>query len=268
MNDLAAPTLALFGDPVDQKVRYLSFRISHLDAGKRTAARVTFVDMPSPYEAWNGVQMWVGENKEYCENAGQAEEPAEGCGSSPGVPRHMRASGLQCDPYFTDWIALRTCGLGTTLGDACTNDDDCDGECQDTIDVFGEGIVPNGVYDVQLIDETCDNQGLPENSFSAPLRVVMSRWGDVVKDCSGTPCGPPDDSVDVTTDVTAILDKFKNSKDALPNARSDIEPQVPDQKINISDVTFALDGFRGRIYPPSSFPDPSSPPCLTVTAGR
>ena len=68
----------------------------------------------------------------------------------------------------------------------------------------------------------------------------------------------------MTTDVTALLDKFKNSRGALITARADIEPGIPDQQINISDVTFALDGFRGRGYPAGaleSFPSPGSLPC-------
>ena len=77
----------------------------------------------------------------------------------------------------------------------------------------------------------------------------MSRWGDVVRDCTSVPCGPPDGRVDVTTDVTSILDKFKNLPGAPIKARTDIEPNLPDQKISIADVTYALDAFRGDGYP-------------------
>ena len=69
--------------------------------------------------------------------------------------------------------------------------------------------------------------------------------------------GPPDGTVDVTTDVTAVLDKFKNLEGAPAKARSDIDPTRPDQIINMTDVTYVLDAFRGSDYP---F-EPGPPPC-------
>ena len=154
---------------------------------------------------------------------------------APGLDWEFLAATLQCTPVYREWTA--------------------DG----VMHVFHEGLVPGGVYDVQIINLGCDTA--LEGGYSAPLRITTSSWGDVVENCSVVPCLPPDGSVDVTTDVTAILDKFKNLNNALITARADIEPQVPDQKINISDVTFALDAFRGRSYPPDSFPPPSPRPC-------
>ena len=215
------------------KVRYLSFVPAN--SGQQTAIRLKFVDLPVPYHTWNGLQLWVSEPVSYCENAGQGEPPPEGCGASPGLDREFLAATLQCTPVYRDWNA--------------------DG----VMHVFHEGLIPGGVYEVQAIDEACDSAA--ESSYSVPLAVTMSRWGDVVENCAVVPCPPPDGSVDVTTDVTAILDKFKNSNGALSTARADIEPQVPDQKINISDVTFALDAFRGRSYPPDSFPPIGAVPC-------
>ena len=74
-------------------------------------------------------------------------------------------------------------------------------------------------------------------------------WGDVVENCSILPCAPPDGVVNITTDVTAILDKFRNLERSPSKARSDLEPLLLDQLINISDVTFSLDAFRGDEYP-------------------
>ncbi len=214
--------------------RYLSFTAG--DRGRKQAIRVTLPQpMPVPFEAWGGLQMWVGEPTSYCENAGQGTPPPEGCGSAPGLSREFLASTLQCDPHYADWV---------TLG---------------AVQVYHQVLVPGTEYEIQAIDEACDNAS--EGGYSAPLVLAMSGWGDVVENCTVVPCPPPDGSVDVTTDVTAILDKFKNSNGALITARADIEPQVPDQKINISDVTFGLDAFRGRSYPPASFPPPSPRPC-------
>ncbi len=230
----ACPTASTpLPDLLGDKNRYVSFTAA--DVERQQAIRVTFVDLPWPYEDWNGTQMWVGEPTVYCENAGQDVPPPGGCGASPGMEREFLAATLQCTPVYRDWNA--------------------DG----VMHVFHEGLIPDGIYDVQVIEEACATTA--ESSYSPALGLMMSGWGDVVRDCTVIPCPPPDGSVDVTTDVTAILDKFKNSLNALITARADIEPQVPDQKINISDVTFALDAFRGRGYPPVSFPAASPRPC-------
>ncbi len=63
----------------------------------------------------------------------------------------------------------------------------------------------------------------------------------------------------MTTDVTAILNKFKNLGGAPIKARSDLDMSLPDQKINISDVTLCLEAFRGFPYPFT--PGPPPPPC-------
>ncbi len=63
------------------------------------------------------------------------------------------------------------------------------------------------------------------------------------------PCGPPDDSVDVTTGVTSVLNKFRNLPGAPIKARSDLDFNLPDNLVNISDVTMALNAFGGFPYP-------------------
>ena len=52
-------------------------------------------------------------------------------------------------------------------------------------------------------------------------------------------------TVGITTDVTAALDKFRNLPGAPIKARCDIEPAVPDQMVNMTDITSFLDAFRG-----------------------
>ena len=58
------------------------------------------------------------------------------------------------------------------------------------------------------------------------------------------PCPPPDASVDITTDVTSILSKFRNVGGPT-KSRADLEPALPDGLVNISDVTFCLNAFSG-----------------------
>jgi len=185
--------------------------------GDRTAIRVTFMDLPPPHDVANGRTMWVGKPREVTENSGYII-PSE----VPGWPTFWTAM-IQCEPHFADWSMLGT------------------------VQVRGEGIVPEAVYELQAIRETCDLQA--ESHYSTSLQASTCLWGDIVEDCTTTPCGPPDGTIGVTTDVTAVLDKFKNEQGAPVKARCDIEPNVLDLKINISDVSFVLDAFRGWSYP-------------------
>ncbi len=214
------------------KNRYLS--VASGNPGRSTAIRVRFVDLPDPFEAHEGRTMWVGMPREFCENSGQDTPPQGGCGAAPGLESPVSVGAtLQCDPYYANW---------STYG---------------TIHVRHGGIVPSGRYDLQEIDLVCD--AADEGSYSAPLELTTSIWGDVVGDCSTTPCSPPDGVVGVPTDVTAVLDKFRNLEGAPIKARCDIEPSEPDRLINISDVTCTLDAFRGFDYPFEPGPDPCSP---------
>ena len=59
--------------------------------------------------------------------------------------------------------------------------------------------------------------------------------------------------------MTAVLDKFKNLPGAPAKSRCDLEPDQPDFLINITDVVYALDAFKGFAYP---FPGPPAvDPC-------
>ena len=176
--------------------------------------------------------MWASEPREFCENGGQSDPPPGGCGVAPGLSsRTAFAATLGCEPHYTDWSVY------------------------ETIHIYHARIVPGGMYRVDVLDRLCD-PGV-EGSFSPAIELTTSIWGDVVRDCVETRCSPPDGSVDVTMDVTAVLDKFKNLVGAPITARADVEPAIPDQVINISDVLQVLNAFRSR-----SFPFPPDPlPC-------
>ena len=172
---------------------------------------------------------------EYCENSGQDVPPAGGCGSAPGAASlTFFGSTLQCDPVYLDW---------STFG---------------TIHLFHEFIAPQADYSVQAIDGTCNTAD--EASYSGGLLVTMNIWGDM-----GGPYNAaegeweaPDGRVDITIDVTAVLDKFRNLATAPTKARAEIEPSVIDMVINISDVTFVLNAFGGSPYP---FTPSTTNPC-------
>ncbi len=261
-------------DPINQKIRVLSFSAG--DSGQQQAIRVTFHEIPPPYDTWEGLQMWVGPLETYCENSGQSTPPPAGCGY-PGkdLPLEFAAATLQCTPYYTDWTR-RYCLAGDKVGQTCESDDECGGHtCWDgVIHVYHEGIVPSlrvsidpfevwkAEYHVQVIEEACSL--IYEDNYSPALPVTTSIWGDCVKDLATEPARPPDGSVGVTTDVTGVLEKFKNisGKQPLTSVRADVAPKILDMKIGISDdVTLVLDAFKGHKYPPPPFGDPSDPPC-------
>ncbi len=216
-----------------EKNRYIS--LLPANSGRQTALRVTLADLPAPYDAFDGTRMWITSPEDICENAGQSEPPPEGCGPAPGAPGlTYRTAGLQCTPHCMDWGAA---GL---------------------IHVADDEIIPGAAYDVRAVDCNCDLEN--EANFSTQLRITTSRWADLVSDCSTVPCGPPDGAVNVTTDVTAVLDKFKNLPGAVIKSRADLEPNQPDRLVNITDVTRCLDAFLGFVYPPSDWPGPGGCP--------
>ncbi len=59
--------------------------------------------------------------------------------------------------------------------------------------------------------------------------------------------GPPNGDVNVT-DMLAIVRAFVGSPTAIRKARADLEPGIPDQLVNFTDVLSAVFGFTGVQY--------------------
>ncbi len=193
------------------KNRYISFVPGN--PGRLTALRVTLVHLPSPFEALEGTAMWVTQPLEISEIADRVD-------ARPPVFTSVR---LACRPVYRDW---------STAG---------------TVHVSDDEILPGAVYEVQAIDLACGESA--EAYYSAPLVLTTSLWGDLTGRCDVTPCTPPDGVVDMTTDVTAVLDKFKNLPGALIKARADLGGAVPNRIIDMADVMYAIDAFCGLSYP-------------------
>lgn len=210
--------------PAFSKNRFLSFVPDSVPS--ITALRVTFVDLPQPFDLFNGQTMWVGPER-LVNESGAEVEPVPGTASFTAAP-------LRCTPFFQDWSHV---GL---------------------IHVFNEFVVPGGSFDVCAISEGCDLG--TESSFSAPLSLSTAVYGDTVTDLGQVPPGPPDGSVNVV-DALAVLGRFGSVTGSISKARADLEPGCLDLKINVSDVLASLSGFSGLSYP---FPPTSQDPCAST----
>ncbi len=194
--------------------------------GLATAVRITFLSLPSPYHVWNGRQLWVNDPVDVCELAGAG--PGQPC---PPPSTTTRFAELDCTPHCrSDWSALGT------------------------INTHHKGIVPGGLYRLQSI--YCNDDMGDEGRYSSPRDVTTTRWGDCCGSFVGGTWPPPDGRVDITVDVTAVLEKFSNRTTAAQKARTDVEPAGLDLKINISDVTRVLDAFRSIPFPFAPDADP------------
>jgi hypothetical protein len=206
--------------------RYLTLHPNN--AGRETALRVILTGLPVPFSFMNGTTMWVGPPQEFSESAGSRLRS-----ESPLAPFFWAAT-LQCTPHYFDWGSLGT------------------------LHVYHEVVIPGGRYTIQSVDTLCD-AGIAA-SFSGPLVISQSRWGDLVGpfDAGTGVWAAPDNRNDITIDVIAVLDKFGNRPTAPSKARVDVEPGDTDGEINITDVVRTLDAFRGVSYP---FSPPLSVPC-------
>jgi hypothetical protein len=203
--------------------RYLSLTTG--SPGLSEAMRVTFVDLPPPHDGYNGDQWWVGEPVEVTEASGEND-------SDP--PPTFWAAQLQCGtPYYADWSQYGT------------------------VHVYNGGIVPGAVYEVQAISDDCNTSD--EASYSPPLTINTSQFGDIVADCGVYPCSPPQGVIDFV-DISACVEKFKNNPTAPQKARadvinSDVSAPLPDRKVDFVDISAIVEAFRGSALP---LPGPQS----------
>ncbi len=152
-----------------------------------------------------------------------------------------------------------TCAGGLNPGSSCTEDADC----ADFVHIYHEGVIPEGEYDVQVLEESC--AVTEDDNYSAPLTVIQNVWGDICGAGPGGACSGVADGVpDVAQDVIGCIGKFQNIN-AMQKSRADLVPgddginNGPDFKVTIAgDCLFALDAFSGLPY--TSTPgDPCGP---------
>ncbi len=202
---------------VSTKNRYLSF--SGGESGRDLGVRVRFDNLPGVHGFFNGATMWVGPPTALSENSGSVHPRPDA--------ENVLVATLQCEPYMTDWSAFSL-----------------------PIHVYDPNLVPGATYTIDFHDPTCGSfYGRP--SFSQPLTITLSDWGDVTGpfDDEAGRWPAPDGQIDVPFDVVSILDKFENRPGAPSKVVVDLEPGIVDGIVSISDVVAALESFRGAIYP-------------------
>ncbi len=103
--------------------RYLS--ILPKNPGLRTALRLTFVSLPSPFNIFNDDQLWIGAPVEVCEVSGYA-------GACPNcTDPTLLAATLVCLPHYREWDTTRV------------------------LNVYHRVVVPGGEYRVEAVAEAC-----------------------------------------------------------------------------------------------------------------
>ena len=197
------------------------------DYPKKVAVEVKFVDLPPPYNTWNGTTLWADAPVEVCETAAV-------CRCLCDVPSYF-ASLLSCgEPVYID---------GSETG---------------VVNLWHEGVVPGATYSVRVVEEGCPDL---DASFSEPLIMSTAIFGDVVGISGPVPPEPVDGSVGLS-DALAGVAAFQSAPGKPSWSRTELAGRCVDHIANINDVLGSLLGFVGVAFPetPSGL-DPCASPC-------
>lgn len=196
------------------------------DIAKKVAIEVEFVDLPPPYDLWNGARLWAGVPVEVCETGALC-----GCACSLSY----FASLLSCsEPVYLNWVEAGV------------------------VNLWHEGIVPGATYRVRVVEEGCP---LIETNFSEPLVMTTAIFGDIIGIPGSVPPEPVDNSVGVS-DALAGIAAFANASGKPSWSRTELAGRCVTHKASIDDVLRSLMGFSGLSYPetPSGL-DPCASSC-------
>ena len=196
----------------NKKARMLPVMLN--DIGHISAIQVEFVDLPVPYDLWNGTKLFAQAAIEIC-------DWSTNTGVECPIYTYVSAK-LECTdtPYFTDWHALGV------------------------VNVWHEGIVPGATYDVRVLDATC-NPNVPAN-YSSATGMQTADYGDTIG--LGGFQFPVDYYVGIS-DALAGIATFTATPGRPSKSRTDLAGRCLDFAAGINDVLASLRAFQGLPYP-------------------
>lgn len=221
---ISDPAPNLMADPSGlQKSRFITTMVppaSTASAGVPTAIRVTLSNLHDVNPPYSG-----GPATDFSSFEGQVRwvGPPTEYPESASNPETFHAATLQCSPFYQDWS---TVGL---------------------LHITGAEILPSSVYTLQNVAVSCMGNEGSCTEVSDALEVATTRWADVVE-----PFSPPSGTVQPDlSDVSALVDKFRNAPGAPPKVQALLAGNVPDLQgdLDFSQISAAVDAFRGIPYP-------------------
>jgi len=174
------------------------------NTGLEMALRVVFSNLVG-FESFNGQYQWVGPPELFQDGA--APEPV------------FYASALQCTPHYRVWDDI------------------------DLLHVYGTAIVPDSMYETQVIAKGCNtNTSL---NYSTSLEIKTGKWGDIIPPYA-TPELPQPNIDDVLGLVGKWLGQVNPSK-----VLGQLQPSLPNpnQDISIDDVLIDVGAWLSSPYP-------------------
>ncbi|MBI3834080.1 MAG: hypothetical protein HY287_07090 [Planctomycetes bacterium] len=224
--------VALLADPTGiDKTRYLSFQVPAGQAGN-TALQVTLVSLMHPNPP--NLPQFPPPNFSAQEGSVRYVGTPSNCAETESPPTSFKCATLQCTPVYMDWeVAL----AGQTLH------------------VTGQAVIPSSTYEIRQLGASCQGNESPCTAVSLPLTVRTQRWGDVAS-AFQAPAPAPLTQPNIS-DVAACVDKFKSVPTAIIVARADVNPAVPNGRVDIADVANIVDAFKNLTYP---YPGPTTCP--------
>ena len=185
--------------------------------GKQTALRVKLTSLHHPAPPYTG-----GNTTNFSAYEGQYRwvQAPQTFVESNANPTTFKASQLGCTPYYTDWSNISL------------------------LNIYGAEIVPSSLYGVQAIEIGCGINS--PTCYSSSLIINTSRWGDVVE-----PFNPPIMGQPTFADISAIVNKFKNTQGAISKVRAKLSNVIVNLNTDVSfaDISVDVDAFKGKGYP-------------------
>ncbi|MBI1824815.1 MAG: hypothetical protein HY287_13840 [Planctomycetes bacterium] len=207
------------------KTRYISFQVPSVTTGDGTSAlQVRLVSLMHP----NPPNLPQFPAPNFASQEGQLRyvgAPSD-CQETSMPVTTFKCASLQHAPLYLNW-------------DAALNGQ--------MLHVSGQAVVPSSTYEIRLVASSCKGNEAVCAQVSLPLTISTQRWGDIAGPFQvqgNVPLTQPN-----IQDISAAVDKFKETLAAFIVARSDVNPGIPDNVVNIADIASIVDAFKNLAYP-------------------